>query len=212
MSKLETTPIYSSPPVMEGDKMRKIDLEVSEDLNFYRTMESVGTRTADFIQYWIELSIDKHILLASGKGNNGGNALTAGRILAGRGYKNISVLMSHSQDAMKGVAAEQFELFLKFGGKVTTFEQAMKLPADTLVIDGLLGTGISRSPAGAVGDLIKKVNDLGFKILSCDLPSGLNHLTGQVHEPCIRATWTLNYHVLKTGQSKVMISLLDFRV
>lgn len=69
-----------------------------------------------------------------------------------------------------------------------------------LVIDGLLGTGITQSPRGAIAETITEVNSWGGRVLSCDIPSGLDHLTGEPHPPCISATWTLNYHVVKSGQ------------
>eukprot|EP00511_Aplanochytrium_stocchinoi_P008500 CAMPEP_0204859088 /NCGR_PEP_ID=MMETSP1347-20130617/23478_1 /ASSEMBLY_ACC=CAM_ASM_000690 /TAXON_ID=215587 /ORGANISM="Aplanochytrium stocchinoi, Strain GSBS06" /LENGTH=181 /DNA_ID=CAMNT_0052007473 /DNA_START=48 /DNA_END=593 /DNA_ORIENTATION=- len=105
---------------------------------------------------------------------------------------------------MKGVASEQFDLFLKFGGSLIHKRDVLTsdFAPNTLLIDGLLGTGITRSPSGVVGELIEEVNKWGFRVLSCDIPSGLNHSTGEAYEPCIRAKWTLNYHVVKSGQVK----------
>uniref|UniRef100_A0A7S3PG82 YjeF N-terminal domain-containing protein n=1 Tax=Aplanochytrium stocchinoi TaxID=215587 RepID=A0A7S3PG82_9STRA len=205
MSKLDETPIsLSEVPVMEGDEMRLIDLEVTEDLNVYRTMETVGIRTADFVQYYIQPEEDQDIIIVSGKGNNGGNSITTGRILLGRGYRNIKLILSHSPEVMKGVASEQFDLFLKFGGSLIHKRDVLTsdFAPNTLLIDGLLGTGITRSPSGVVGELIEEVNKWGFRVLSCDIPSGLNHSTGEAYEPCIRAKWTLNYHVVKSGQGQ----------
>merc|ERR1711862_435994 len=135
-------------------------------------MESVATRTADFIQYWIKCSYDHDIIIVAGKGNNGGNAIAAGRILIGRGYKNVKLLLSHRPDSMKGIPSEQLSLYKKWGGVETNVEEIvnLQLMPSTVVLDGLLGTGITRSPSGPVRMLIEEMNKWGFMILSCDLP------------------------------------------
>jgi len=189
-------------PVMVGDEMRRIDLEVTNQLGFYRVMECVATRTADFIHYTLKRPWDSTILCVAGKGNNGGNAITCGRILAGRGFTDVRLLLAHNPEDLKGIVGEQYGLFSSFGGHVVDAEGAVAGcdVSKMLVIDGLLGTGITRSPSGAVGDMISLVNSWGAQVLSCDIPSGLDHVSGEPHEPCMRATWTLNYHVVKSGQ------------
>jgi len=64
-------------PVLEGDEMREVDLEVTNQLGFYRVMECVATRTADFIQYTLKRPKDMAVACVAGKGNNGGNAVSA---------------------------------------------------------------------------------------------------------------------------------------
>lgn len=146
-------------------------------------------------------------MCVAGKGNNGANAITCGRILAGRGFRDVRLLLSHPPAELTGILGEQLELFKSFGGSVVVLGSggeptagAEPMPSSGLVIDGLLGTGITRPPAGAVADLIERVNSWGLPVLSCDIPSGLNHVTGEPYPPCVRATWTLNYHVVKSGQ------------
>eukprot|EP00040_Diaphanoeca_grandis_P010774 m.55208 g.55208 ORF g.55208 m.55208 type:complete len:236 (+) comp22034_c1_seq1:156-863(+) len=187
-------------PVLAGDEMREVDLEVTNQLGFHRVMECVATRTADFVAYTLKKERSSTILCVAGKGNNGGNAITCGRILAGRGYTDVRLLLSHTPDNLKGIVGEQFELFKSFGGKVVDRAGALTGATAAIAIDGLLGTGISSSPRGTVAEVITLLNSFDVPVLSCDIPSGLDHVTGEPHEPCVRATWTLNYHVVKSGQ------------
>ena len=75
------------------------------------------------------------------------------------------------------------------------------------MIDGILGTGISDLPPGVSKDAIEAINSIGSepsfgsgRVLSIDIPSGLNHITGEAPGACIKATWTCNLHMLKSGQ------------
>lgn len=60
-----------------------------------------------------------------------------------------------------------------------------------LVIDGLIGYGLSGPPRGATADLIRWANEQPAPVLSLDVPSGLDTATGTVFEPAIRAAATM---------------------
>ena len=198
---------------------REVDLEVTNQLGFYRVMECVATRTADFIQYTLKKPKETVVVCVAGKGNNGGNAvnntthsllqrtavlvqITCGRILAARGFTDVRLVMSHDPSELKGIVSEQYELFTSFGGAVVARSDAVTGcdSSNCICIDGLLGTGITRAPTGPVAELIELVNYWNLPVLACDIPSGMDHVSGQPHKPAICAKWTLNYHVIKSGQ------------
>ena len=68
-----------------------------------------------------------------------------------------------------------------------------------LIIDGLLGYGITGEPHGAVARLIRWANGGSAPILALDLPSGLDATLGPVHQSCILARATLTLAALKQG-------------
>ena len=165
---------------------------------------------ADLITYHLDLP-DEHdpVLFVVGKGNNGSNGIAAARHLIGRGRRNITVLLGFDPTEMGDMAREQLGLYERFEGEVVAarydgggllVSSLSGVPERGIVVDGLLGTGISRPPQGNVRDLIGYINGSGRPVLALDVPSGLNHVTGEVLEPCIRATWTFNFHLLKSGQ------------
>jgi NAD(P)H-hydrate epimerase len=72
------------------------------------------------------------------------------------------------------------------------------------VVDGLLGTGfrLERSegaPTGAVGEAIEAINALGAKVVSVDVPSGVDASTGVVGRAAVRASLTVTFHAAKPG-------------
>ena len=72
-------------------------------------------------------------------------------------------------------------------------------PAD-IQYDGILGTGITSPPRGIVRDAIAALNVSSGRVLSIDVPSGLNHVTGETPGVCVAADYTLNLHMFKSGQ------------
>jgi len=81
---------------------------------------------------------------------------------------------------------------------------------NTIIVDGVLGTGITKPVRGAAMEAIQAMNEAvvgnsssgsrSVRILSIDMPSGLNHVSGKPEGMAVRATWTLNLHMLKFGQ------------
>jgi NAD(P)H-hydrate epimerase len=68
-----------------------------------------------------------------------------------------------------------------------------------MIIDALLGFGLSGPPSGAAARLIAAANAHRAPVLAVDLPSGLDATTGIPYDPCIRADATLTLALPKTG-------------
>ena len=77
--------------------------------------------------------------------------------------------------------------------------QPVVVPDVDLVIDALLGFGLSGPPTGAAARLITAANDGDAPILAVDLPSGLDARSGEPFDPCVRADATLTLALPKTG-------------
>ncbi|MBI2579437.1 MAG: hypothetical protein HYW27_00870 [Candidatus Aenigmarchaeota archaeon] len=68
-----------------------------------------------------------------------------------------------------------------------------------VIIDALVGYGINRPPSGFYESLIKMANESGKKILSIDMPTGMNPDTGGPYGACMKAKWTLSVGMPKKG-------------
>jgi NAD(P)H-hydrate epimerase len=68
-----------------------------------------------------------------------------------------------------------------------------------LIIDALIGYGISGDPRQPVAGWIESANNSGKPILALDAPSGLDATTGIPGNPCIKAAATLTLALPKTG-------------
>ena len=143
------------------------------------------------------------VVVFAGPGNNGGDALAVARLLTNEGYKvrtylfNITNHLSddcftNRQRMLDGRHAKDFtEITAKF--------DPPELTADTLVIDGLFGSGLNKPLAGGFASLVKYINQSPAKVISIDVPSGLmsEDNTYNVRANIIHATLTLTLHEKK---------------
>lgn len=162
------------------------------------------------------------LLFVAGKGNNGANALACARILALRGFTKIECVTTFDPSPAEGELrvniAEQIDLYREFVGVGEGDDRDDRLldrdytylskwgertnTSGAVVVDGVLGTGIASPPRGAALEAINAINASGkfARVMAIDMPSGLNHITGEAPGACVEATWTVNLHMFKSGQ------------
>ena len=68
-----------------------------------------------------------------------------------------------------------------------------------MVVDALIGYGLTGNPRPAVAERIERANAAGCPILALDTPSGLDVNTGVPSHPCVRANATLTLALPKIG-------------
>lgn len=138
----------------------------------------------------------KDVLVLAGPGNNGGDAFEVATLLKTQFFRVVLVAVGDPA-MLPPDAARARRKWIEAGG-----ETLAEPPAGrnwSLIVDGLLGIGLSREPAGAIARLIDYVNAQSSLVLSLDVPSGLNAETGCVPGRAIRATRTLTFISLKPG-------------
>jgi hydroxyethylthiazole kinase-like uncharacterized protein yjeF len=192
-------------PILLGDEARTIDLEVTEKVGRVRILESVATRIADLIHYHLPVDEMTPLLFIVGKGNNGANAMACARILHLRGFSNIQLvtLVDPADESLRLNVREQMDLFSHFVGdqNIKVMDWKMIQAHEGVIVDGIVGTGIADPPRGVSKDAIEAIlASSNARVLSIDMPSGLNHVTGAAPGACVKATWTCNLHMLKSGQ------------
>ncbi len=72
-----------------------------------------------------------------------------------------------------------------------------------MIVDALTGYGLVGAPRGRVAELIEIANQSGGRILSLDVPSGVNATTGAALGGAIRPERTLTLALPKTGLARV---------
>lgn len=136
-------------------------------------MERSATTFVDwFDQSGMGVGIQINILC--GNGNNGGDGLAIGRLLHERGYSiRIHILRLAKKDS------EDFDINL---AKCLALEKIQpefihnKMPEwgqGNIIIDALLGTGVSKKVEGLAAKIIQSVNESNNYVVSVDMPSGL---------------------------------------
>ncbi|MEO8299385.1 MAG: NAD(P)H-hydrate dehydratase [Burkholderiales bacterium] len=156
----------------------------------------------------LALAVMPHLRQAwvlAGPGNNGGDGFEAAlhlqRWLAPAG---VPVHVGFVGDAagLPADAAAALVRAREAGVQITPGHDAPPgLGADALVIDALLGRGLSRPPEGALAAAIDALQRCPAPVLAVDLPSGLPADTGALsaHTPCVQARWTLALLSLPPG-------------
>ncbi|MCG8430275.1 MAG: NAD(P)H-hydrate epimerase, partial [Candidatus Omnitrophica bacterium] len=76
---------------------------------------------------------------------------------------------------------------------------ARALRSADLVIDALLGVGVSGEVRRDYRDTIELINTHAARVLAVDIPSGLDATTGRVHGSCVRADRTITFVARKQG-------------
>jgi len=137
------------------------------------------------------------VLVFTGQGNNGGDGYIFARLAKNAGLDvqlcQIGDPANLRHDAKRAKIAWQ-----KAQGKIDKIEQANIGEAD-VIVDALLGTGLSGAMRPEFKSLIDKINLAGKAILSVDIPSGLNADSGALHNVAIKADATVTFVGLKQG-------------
>ena len=142
----------------------------------------------------------KKIAIFCGKGNNGGDGITASRRLAARGA-NVVVVLAGEPTAKE--AKYNYELLKKcISVEIRHFPADLPWDKPDAIVDALLGTGVRGAPRGAVAEAIEVVNgfaERGVPVIAVDVPSGLNPITGEAPGAVVRASLTVTFHGMKPG-------------
>lgn len=129
-----------------------------------------------------------------GRGNNGGDGLAAARHL--HRWGRLAGLACVDATALSGPAAEQARALRALGVEIAAEPE---FGGAQLVVDALLGTGLSRPPEGRIADWIGAMNASGRRVVSVDVPSGLDADSGRAPGACVRAAVTVTLGLPKPG-------------
>jgi ADP-dependent NAD(P)H-hydrate dehydratase / NAD(P)H-hydrate epimerase len=134
------------------------------------------------------------VVVLAGSGDNGGDALYAGALLARRGAAVIAI--AAGPKAHPGGSAE----LRAAGGRITADPDPVD--AADLIIDGLLGIGGRgglREPFAGLAARAELARLDGATVVAVDLPSGIDADTGVVEGPAVRADVTVTFGAIKPG-------------
>jgi len=147
----------------------------------------------------------KAVTVVAGRGNNGGDAFAAARLLYSRGA-DVNVYLTGLKDGITGDALFNLNLLEKTGVCVSEINEekdidllAADMSRSALILDGIFGTGLSRDITGLTALVIRRMNECGKPILSIDIPSGIDGTDGSIRGVCVKADTTVTFCMPKTG-------------
>lgn len=189
---------HVSIPALTTLQMAEVDRLMIETYNILliQMMENAGRDLAEQARRMLDGRLtDRRIVVLCGAGNNGGGGMVAARHLHNRGA-TVQAKLAGDATRLTNVPAHQWRILNVMG---LALETDPDLAQADLIIDALIGYGLSGNPRGAVAEWIERANASGHPILALDTPSGLDATTGQPGSPCIRAMATLTLALPKTG-------------
>ncbi len=194
--------------LITAEQMQAIDRNAIETLDIpgMVLMENAGRAAAE------EILSDAHelfpgpVLVLAGRGNNGGDGYVIARILADRGWL-VRTLVLADEERITGDAAHMLKILLALDGDVRFLDSEESLLAafeaaePHLIVDALLGTGISSDLSGLYRSAIEMINRDPAQVVSVDVPSGVNGSDGRVMGVAVEADLTLSFDTAKIGHA-----------
>jgi NAD(P)H-hydrate epimerase len=165
-------------------------------------MENAGRACVDEILG--EFGPKGRAVVLAGRGNNGGDGYVIARLLDQQGWSvKVIILADPEQIAgdaainLKKLPAEMTDFCTK-EGDLSALHKEEIFQAD-VIVDALLGTGLSSDVSGIFLEAIDLINTSGRPVLSVDIPSGIHGTTGLVMGKAVRAHTTVTFAFAKLG-------------
>ena len=137
------------------------------------------------------------ITIFAGTGNNGGDAFVVA-ILAHQQGKEVQLIVHGDLARQSETSAHFCQVWQQAGGDI--IESNRQEITGEVIVDGLLGIGLSRDLDEDWQALIQQINQTDAVRVAIDIPSGLNANTG-IAQPCaVKADLTITFIAAKVGQ------------
>ncbi|NKB81502.1 MAG: NAD(P)H-hydrate dehydratase [Nitrospirales bacterium] len=192
--------------IVTAAQMHGLDRRTIEEAGIAGTtlMEHAGQGLATCLEKTFGSPTGKRVTIVCGKGNNGGDGLVLARILHQQ-QSIIRVLLLSETHTLTHDAQTMYQRFIELAGPtvISTLPSAYDIQETTthseLIVDALLGTGITADVQGLYRTAIEAMNASRVPVLAVDLPSGIHADNGTILGVAVRATLTVTFGYPKLG-------------
>lgn len=198
-------------PAVTAEGMSAVDRVAVEEvgLDLPRMMEHAGRGlTETVLEARRDGRSDSPVTILAGNGGNGGGGLGCARHLANRGL-SVRVVLDRAVTEVDGVTGEQLgileamdvpvEAAAGTGLDVDDSGLDLDAPLDGVVVDALIGYGLTGAPRGPTAELIAATADAAGRVVSLDVPSGVDATTGEAPGAAVDPDVTATLALPKTG-------------
>lgn len=192
--------------------MRTAEKQAADELGLtlYELMQRAGAAAFNLARELYPQS--QHWLVACGHGNNGGDGYVVARLAQAAGV-HVTLVALESDKPLPEEAATARDAWLDAAGLIHAPEHPWPDDID-LVVDAILGTGLTQAPRDNAANLIEKCNQHPSPVIALDIPSGLLAETGAIPGVAINAAHTITFIALKpgllTGKARDVVGKLHF--
>lgn len=159
-------------------------------------MELAGKTCAKYLlDYGFDL---KRVLVVCGQGNNGGDGFVIARYLK-KSEADVSVLFLGKADKLPLPARRNFDKLKELDIPVYENRMQADIPGATTIVDAIFGVGLNRDLEQPYLDAVQAINFSSARVLSVDIPSGIDANNGAVMGAAVRASATIAIGYKKVG-------------
>ena len=173
-------------------------------------MENAGRKISDFIKS--NFGKNSAVVIVAGTGNNGGDGFCVAKHLYNAGFK-VHIAIIQEKGKIKGDALLNLNIIKNISEKderirveeTRDVERVRLLIKDSdLIIDAIFGTGLSReiednNILSIIDEINSSENRKNKKVISIDIPSGLDSDLGIPLPKAVRADFTITFAPAKAG-------------
>ncbi len=184
--------------ICTGEEMRESDRITIEEWGVPSLvlMENAGRGVVEGLTHKFPDWKKRTYIIACGRGNNGGDGLVVARHLKQRGVRHVYPVILGDKQKVRGDAKWNLDFYEAQFEEVPSvnsaeewhgfFEQCTLSPG-TILIDAVLGTGLTRPLEGFLAEWVLHVNHLPVCRIAIDIPTGLFAGSGEIPGPAFRA-------------------------
>ena len=186
------------------DQMYNIENK-GHDMGFLKKfmMENAGAAAVKRLVEKLGSVDSKNILIFVGMGNNGGDGLVMARHLAGYGAKITVMLLGNPENIKTEESNWNWSILEKMPSvKLMTGGSTDFDFTPDVIVDGILGTGISGDIREPYASAINYINQTDCYKFAVDVPSGLDPQTGETANIFTKCDMTVTFHKMKQGIPK----------
>jgi ADP-dependent NAD(P)H-hydrate dehydratase / NAD(P)H-hydrate epimerase len=171
-------------------------------------MENAGRAFTDQLEKVCGPLAQKHLVVITGKGNNGGDGYVIARHAFQRGARVTVALLARRKD-VRGDALTNLDILQRCVRSsrgalrlisVTSPSRLKDITNSDIIVDAIFGTGFSGCPAAIYRNAIEWVNRQRVFVAAVDIASGVDASTGCIEGVAVRANTTITMAVAKVGQ------------
>lgn len=181
-----------------AEQVRELDRLAIEEFSIpgASLMEQAGKAAFDAMrEQWPRA---RKLAVLVGTGNNGGDGYVVAALAKQAGY-DVRLWQVGDGTRVTGDAQTMAKRWQEAGGAIQPFTAALDLGGAEVVVDALLGTGLNAEVTGDWAAAIEAINSSHARVLSLDIPSGLDANTGAVFGVAVHAHLTVTFIGLKRG-------------
>jgi NAD(P)H-hydrate epimerase len=199
------TELGGAVPAVTADQMREVDRIAVEvfGLGLLQMMENAGRNLAGNAMEMIGAVAGRRVVILAGAGGNGGGGLACARHLHNRGL-DVAIVLDREAATLSGAAAAQLAILAEAGLVPAGADDVPGLISGAdLVVDALIGYSLRGAPHGRTAELIELCNTSARRVLSLDVPSGLDATSGMAPGLVVKPERTLTLALPKAGLAAI---------